>query len=358
MNVHLKPLSFKKYSLTLIYTFLFIGLMISWMEIYFERIYGDLTRLGNFPERYFGWQYPQPSISPDLFKDYSFNEADILVIGDSFSIGRTWQTKLVSEGLKVGTMHWGELKTKSEAMPSDLGNALRTSGFKGRYVVIESVERLFQDRMKALSEVQNPPFVKKAFVINSDFPLYPFNNRELFSWNKLNGGEWGFKALYNSIKLFLNLPDGYLKSGMSQAIKFDGCDFFSHRLCNYALFVDGDFKKGTFTSIDNVLEVNKSLQQSGIQPIWVIVPDKATIYLGYGKLNKQPYQNIWQLFSQHPELTAPDLGTAFVDKSRKIKDLYLSNDTHLGVNGFLYMGDIVAKEIQNLNINKTKLLSP
>jgi hypothetical protein len=142
MNVHLKPLSFKKYSLTLIYTFLFIGLMISWMEIYFERIYGDLTRLGNFPERYFGWQYPQPSISPDLFKDYSFNEADILVIGDSFSIGRTWQTKLVSEGLKVGTMHWGELKTKSEAMPSDLGNALRTSGFKGRYVVIESVGRL------------------------------------------------------------------------------------------------------------------------------------------------------------------------------------------------------------------------
>ena len=90
----------------------------------------------------------------------------------------------------------------------------------------------------------------------------------------------------------------------------------------------------------------------------MIVPDKATIYLGYGKLNKHPYQNIWQLLSQNPDLIAPDLATAFIDKSRKIKDLYLSNDTHLGVNGFLYMGDIIANEIHNLNINKTKSFSP
>ena len=65
MNVHLKPLSFKKYSLSLIYLFLFIAVIFGCMEIFFEKLYGDLTRIGNFPERYFGWQSPQPSIPPD-----------------------------------------------------------------------------------------------------------------------------------------------------------------------------------------------------------------------------------------------------------------------------------------------------
>ena len=341
MNVHLQPISFKKYSLILIYTLFFMAIIAWCMEIYFEKLYGDLARVGNFPERYFGWQAPQPTISPDLLKDYPLAEADILVIGDSFSVSRIWQTKLIADGLKVGTMIWDELKT-GDTLPSDLGEALRDAGFNGRYVVIESIERLFQKRMKTLTKAHYP-IVKKDIFINMDFPLYPFTQRERFSLSKLNGADWGVKALYNTVKLFLNLPDKYLKSRYVQAIHFDGCQLFSHRLCNYAIFVESDFKKETFNSIANVLAVNKNLQSVGIRPIWMIVPDKATVYLGYGALNQYPYQNIWQLFAQYPELIAPDLGAAFIPKSRTVKDFYMPNDTHLSTNGFLYLGDFMAQ---------------
>ena len=355
MNVHLKPLSFKKYSLSLIYLFFFIAVIFGCMEIFFEKLYGDLTRIGNFPERYFGWQSPQPSIPPDLFKDYPLNEADILVIGDSFSMGRTWQTKLISEGLKVGTIHWDDLQTGG-VLHRDLGNQLRSSGFKGHYVIIESIERLFQLRMNTLFKVTFHPIVKTSLAVAQDSEDQ-LTSRERVSWSKINGGGWAVTALYNSIKLFLNLPIKYLKSGGVQAVNFDGCQWFSHRLCNYAVFLDGDFKKETFISIANVLTVNKNLKTAGIEPIWVIVPDKATVYLGYGVLNKYPYKNIWQLLAQYPELNAPDLGSVFIRESRIIKDLYMPNDTHLSTNGFLYMGNFIDNEMHKLVTNKPQSFS-
>ena len=355
MNVHLKPLSFKKYSLSLIYLFLFIAVIFGCMEIFFEKLYGDLTRIGNFPERYFGWQSPQPSIPPDLFKDYPLNEADILVIGDSFSMGRTWQTKLMSEGLKVGTIHWDDLQTGG-VLHSDLGNQLRSSGFKGHYVIIQSIERLFQSRMNTLSKGTFHSIVKTSLVVGSEKLGDQLTSRERVSWSKINGGGWSVKALYNSIKLFLNLPDNYLKSGDVQAIKLNGCYVFSHRLCNnYAIFatgVDGDFDKKTFNSSANVLTININLLSLGIQPIWTIVPDKSTVYLGYGVLNKYPYKNIWQQLAQYPELNAPDLGSVFIRESRIIKDFYMPNDTHLSTNGFLYMGDFIDNEMHKLVTNQ------
>lgn len=350
MNVHLKPISFRKYSLILIYSLLTMA-MIAWgMEFYFEKLYGDLTRIGNFPEHYFGWQLEQPPIMPENLKDYPMNEADILVIGDSFSLSRVWQSKLIAAGLKVSTITWQELKT-DEALRADLGEALRAAGFKGHYVIIESIERLFQIRMKVLSPSRES-IIKHELILNSDFPMYPLVKRERISFDKLNGAYWGVKALYNTIKLSLNVSDKYLKSGAVQAVSFDGCQLFSHRLCNYGIFVDGEFKKETFNSIDNVLTVNKNLQNAGIQPIWLIVPDKSTIYLGYGALGKYPYQNIWQKFAEYPELIAPDLGTAFIKQSRIIKDFYMPNDTHLSTNGFLYLGDFMANEMRNFQANQ------
>ncbi len=363
MNIHLKPVSLRKYSVILIYSFFIMAIIAWFMEFYFEKLSGDLTRAGSFTERDFGWQIQRPAISSEDLKDYSLAEADVLVIGDSFSMSHVWQTKLAANGLKVGTMHWQDLRSPSQILlgglanlanplRSDLGDALRTAGFKGRYVIIESVEWLFQERMKSLSKESNP-IVKHEVVINTSFPLYPFTRREHISLSKLNGVDWGVKALCNKIKLFFNSSEIY-SSGNIRAIKFNGCQFFSHRLCNYSLFTDVEFEQKTFNSIANVLTVNKNLQAAGIKPIWAIVPNKSTVYLGYGALNQYPYQNIWQLFAQYPELITPDLGGLFIQKSRIIKDFYMPNDTHLSTNGFLYLGDIMLSELRKIQTNQTK----
>jgi hypothetical protein len=350
MSVHLQTISYKKYSLTLIYALVVMAILSWGMEFYFQKLYGDLTRIGNFPERDFGWNALQPAIEPQLFKDYPLEEADILIIGDSFSVSRVWQSKLIAEGMKVSTIIWQDLKT-DERLPNNLGEVLRSAGFKGRYVIIESIERLFQSRMQKLAE-NTPPLIKRTLVIDAAFPLYPFTQRQRISFDKLNGADWGVKALYNHIKLKLDLPQEYLKSGAVQAVKINTCAWFSHHLCQYAIFVDGDFKKQTFNSINNVLAVNKNLQEAGFQPIWMLVPDKSTVYLGYGVLGQYPYQNIWQTFAQHSELIAPDIASAFIPKSRATVDFYMPNDTHLSTIGFLYMGDYMAKGMRNIMNNQ------
>lgn len=353
MNSYLYPVSFKKYSLTLIYGFFFVAIIAWGLEFYFETLYGDLTRVGYFSERDFGWQtlelpeqrkdYPSLVIPVEHFKDYVLAEADIVVIGDSFSIDRVWQTKLIADGLKVITLSWTDLKA-TESLRSDLGDSLRAQGFKGRYVIIESVERRFQERMESLSKERNA-IAKHTIKINSSLPIYS-PTRSLLSMTEPNGAGWNLKTLVNKIRLSGNLYDGYLQSGLTRAINFEGCAFFSHKLCNVALFFKGDFDKKTFSAIDNVLTVNKNLQQVGIQAIWLVIPDKSTVYLGYGKYNSHPYTNSWQLLAQYPELIAPNLGESFIQKSRIIKDFYLPNDGHLSTIGYLYLGDIVRDGLQ------------
>jgi hypothetical protein len=319
------------------------------MEFFFEKLYGDLTRIGYFTERDFGWYSPQQTIPPEQFKNYSLAEADVLVIGDSFSEKRAWQTRLIADGLKVTTLHWKDLKTAGEwnLLPDNLSVALQTAGFKGRYVIIESIERLFQERVKTLSSEHHP-------IVKPDIAIYsaPYGKRKRVSLSQPNGANWSINALSNTLRLSLIKPDRYIESQRVQAIKFDGCRLFSNRLCSYALFFHDDFTKKTFSAIDNVLIVNKQLQVAGIQAIWVVIPDKSTVYLGYGKYNKFPYQNIWQQFSEHSELIAPNLDTLFIQKKYTITDFYMPNDGHLSTNAYLYLGDFMTKGLHKLQANQ------
>ena len=348
MNYHLKPIDFRKYTLILIFSF--IGMIcISWcVEFFFQRIEGDLTRIGYFPERYFGWNIKQPKVNPKLLKDYPLNQADVLVIGDSFSEPGIWQTKLIEDGLKVSTMTWSELKSSRVffALPSNLGQLLAEAGFKGRYVIIESIERQFPACMTEFSEGQ-PPIVKQNRILPGHII-----EREHFSFKNLNGAHWNIKAVSRMIDLISNSPayirTDNVRSDNTYAIKINGCEWFSNRVCNYALFVNGDFEKATFSFSANVLIVNKNLKQFNFQPIWLIVPDKATVYLGYGAFAWNPYKNVWQLPSEYPELVVPDVATYFREKAPTIKDFYLPNNTHLSVNGYLSLGEFMKSELHKL----------
>src|SRR6266481_8864887 len=71
---------------------------------------GELTRLGLLPERLFGWTKPQPTLDIKWMQQASMQEADVLVIGDSFSDGRVWQTVLTQHGLKVRTDSWNNMR--------------------------------------------------------------------------------------------------------------------------------------------------------------------------------------------------------------------------------------------------------
>lgn len=347
MNYHLKPIDFRNYALILICALFMMVVAALSMEIYFETIESDLTRVGYFSERDFGWQAPQLAIPGALIGDYPFNEADVLVIGDSFSNFRIWQSQLIRNGLKVHTLHWADLN--NGFLPKNLGQGLRSAGFKGRYVVIETVERALFPRANILSPEQYQFAQKYPVTLNTPLPnigKYDLISRNKFSFKNLNGLDWNIKTLINRIKLFWKLPKTLI-SGTTVLVDLEqqGCKVFTSHLCQYGLFFAEDFIKETFNFMDNIVYLDKGLKEQNIQPIWVVIPDKSTIYLGYGKLNIHPYQNPWHLFAQYPDIIAPNLAEAFIKKSQEVKDLYLPSNTHFGSIGYLYLGDIILNEI-------------
>lgn len=353
MNFHARQISYKKYGVLLVTLLFFIAVAIWLLETYFGALYGDLTRIGQLDERDFGWQMHQPTVPEGLLKSYPLDEADVLVIGDSFSNGLIWQSRLISAGYKPSTLSWRKLKPCS--LGANLGQLIRHGGFRGHYVVIENVEHGFQDRMSRTCELSDT-LDGKAY--NGLPPqAAPPTDRMLTTLSRDHlGGAWVMNALVNKIKLayFFDVSSTkYLDFGNAGArvVPIDGCNLFSNRLCSYGVFYAKDFEKKTFSALENVLSMSRELRKENLEPIWLVVPDKATVYLGYGKLNANLYVNVWDNLAGHTELVAPNLGEAFRQQSRLIKDFYKPNDVHLSTNGYLYLGDLMVDLIKRQNTN-------
>lgn len=349
MNFRINPLSYRKYCLILIVPLYAIAIAVWVMEAYFGTLNGDLTRIGQLDERDFGWRMQQPPVPAQHLKSYPLTEADILIFGDSFSNGLLWQSKLVSAGYKPSTLKSSVLKPCG--LGHNLGEIVRQAGFKGRYVVIENIEHSFQTLMSSICDISSQ--ISGVAYSGSPPQTNLLIDRSLFSLNREPlGGDWVINALINKIKMtyFFEASTNYLEFGNAETrvVPIGSCNMFSNRLCNYGLFYYHDFDKKTFGSIDIVLSISRDLKKVGIDTIWLVVPDKSTVYLGGGKLNMNPYVNIWDEFARHPELAAPNLGEAFAQNSRLIKDFYKPNDTHLSTNGYLKLGDIMVNLISPL----------
>lgn len=338
MNWLIYPLSAKIYNLVIVCTWICLTVLYWWLSIFFEPLDGDLTRVGFFSENSFGWRQQQPSIAPELLKNYPINEADVVVIGDSFSASLVWQTKLIASGYKISTASITDTN-----LCNNLGEFLRLSGFNGKYLIIESIERAFQDRVNNCTQNNTtnhnyktfaalpPPPTSRSLNYSTPNPMPSFNLG------------WAIRTLTNETQLYNKAPEkGELKSfGNADVATLDGCSFFSNKLCKYGLFYNADFHKKPFGSIDRILSINHNLQQTGIRVIWLVIPDKATVYLGPGKFNKYPYVNIWNELTKRLELTAPNLSELFTRQAKQIKDFYAPNNTHMSVQGSLYLGELV-----------------
>ena len=80
------------------------------------------------------------------------DQADVLVIGDSFSMYYAWQSPLVGAGYRIASAHWDKIGPLCD----DFASWLRREGFKGKLVLIESIERLLPERLDAGARLPQP----------------------------------------------------------------------------------------------------------------------------------------------------------------------------------------------------------
>lgn len=294
---------------------------------------GDLTRTGKLPESMFGWTKQQPAIEQNLLQSATWQEADVLVIGDSFTSPRIWQTVLTRHNLRVRTEDW----TSVRGICGDFTPWLHMQGFRGQYVIIEVVERNAEDTLSKSAHcniMKSHPLIDKHVIPPAT--LYDRQNTAMSGrlsigiqteLNVLKYNQLQDKPDFMAWDLAWDLPNGVRIKHLP-----DGCDLFSHQHCQDVLFLGNEHPHDYGEDMLAIMEkINARLD--GFIPIWVIVPDKSTVYL-------RPDKKFWD--KAEIRFHAPNILRTFRQAiQEKTVDLYPANDTHLSTTGYLMMGDAI-----------------
>lgn len=297
---------------------------------------GDLTRVGQLPESAFGWRKPQPKIDRRLMQQAAWQDADVLVIGDSFSEPRVWQSVLVAQGYRVRTEHWTAIRGICEGfMP-----ALRQQGFRGRYVVLEVVER---------NVTQGLPDSVACRRMDMHHNLSADMDREPPPVTFDPDGQRYDGRLSIGIQTALNFRDYAARStqpgftsvvvpnGVRVARVENGCALFSHRRCQDALFWAGDSPKDIDDEVlDSMTTLDRRME--GVVPIWVVVPNKSTAYL-------YPDKTFWHRAVQR--FDTPDMLQLIRGRiERGEVDVYPGNNSHFSTSTYLQMGEAILERMR------------
>ena len=314
----------------------FISVPIVWISLFFTTYHGDLTRVGKWLESDFGAGEAQQAIDTKLLVSNRIQDADILVIGDSFSENLYWQTQLSKSGKNVATIHWGAIGFVCEDLPI----RLKESGFKGQQIIIQSVERVAENQFeKSVNCVSS-----KQITLDSARTSKPIDTSFTGETFNINGQFLaGLETLYHSaaIRLIPYYPKihNFKSTGTHiQSIK-DGCLYFTNKLCQYGLFFHEDFKRNSLNSktIKNIKILKDRL--NAYKTTWVVIPNKSTIYSDRALFEKT--NQFWEEL-ENAQL-GPNLFKVIENNKSLIKNLYAPNDSHFSTEGYQFIGQIINK---------------
>jgi hypothetical protein len=323
-------------------TLFFISLPIVWISLFFNTYHGDLTRVGKWTDHDFTWSIEQKPIDPSLQRSPDIKDADVLVIGDSFSASLYWQSVLIKDNLKVTSLTWSQI---GNLLCQDFEVTLKEQGFKGKHIIIESVERVAKRQFEKSVNCQSSKTFPKQTANHNAGP-HPIVGQADFimNWN----GQFiaGLQTILNSAGIRIHSDYTYLYNLLSKNVRIyeikDGCRYFSNRLCQYGLFFKEDYQQAGLN--DKVLEDIKTLKNrlTNYQTTWVVIPNKSSIY--HREELFESSADFWAKLSK--ENLGPDLFKATQEAKLNIKDIYAPNNTHYGSSGYLFVGEQIASYLK------------
>lgn len=309
------------------------------ISLMIEPINNDLTRVGGYAERDFGWNAPQTVIKLKANGKF-ITDPDVMVLGDSFSFGNVWQSILQTQSsLSFLSFHY----KKAGCISNWIDYALSRPSAKT--IVIESVERAFMSRFLNLNacrpEIPIPFELPEADSIASRATWPP-------EWHIL----YAFKVAINRLKMDLNPNDSVRgKNVVNSPINAD-CAKFSNRRADRLLYYKEDEEKMHWKledrnrAISNSLQIQKKIAEHGKKFVLIVIPDKLSVYkpcildVNHLKANNEP-DIIKSLMASG--VNTPDLLSEFQKNTGNMPDLYYPNDSHLSINGYIMMTETLSK---------------
>lgn len=301
---------------------------------WFEPLYGDLTRLGGYPERDFGWNQAVDEFDPPIasFGDWT-RPVDILVIGDSFANLRPrqqWQNVLAARtGWRIHTL---------DVHHVDVAKLVRSPIYAAnppKVVIWNVVERDLvseygRERAGCPETVIIPPV---GLATPAPLPSESAAVMRPRPWSSVNPG-FVWTWIYHQAWRFASGED----SGGTLKLKLSREDLFSSRISDQLLVYANDERKGAWKPADldavrcALAGIALRFQANGITAfVTALAPDKSS---AYGPWLREP-EKIAE--SRLPDLLerfqVPDARLdAAVRKSvaTGIRDVYMPDDTHWG----------------------------
>jgi hypothetical protein len=307
--------------------FLLVGVLLPILALQFvQPLSGDLTRIGRLPERAFGWNTVQEARSgrPSTVE---LGDADILIVGDSFSISGAWQAYAFSPEQRYATLRLGRLCV-------DFPQFVAALGAKAKTLIVEVVER-------NAHTVLGVDCAKTYFV-----PLGGEQTLRSTREQGILGGVFGFKYVFGAALYYL-APGSQHRAGADGGVWVrdvdDGCALLSNRDCQFGLFLGNDFTSPDLGDID--LKSNKlaALKVPFERLLVVVVPNKSSVYLE-SRERAQNKDGHLRALGQRMGVDVVALHVAFYDAKSKIKDLYLPDNTHLSTRGYRELANLVVSQ--------------
>lgn len=338
------------------------GLLFFVLGMRMQPIDGDLTRIGAYSERLYGWSTPQRVFTKPLYGSSVADQSDVLVVGDSFATAMTrhqWQNHVVAAtGLKVSTV---------SSYDTTLGQVLRDPAFQAhppRFLVLTLVERNFPSALARQASCSAPQgvashAVPETVVDTSASGVYiptVANGTELTRTTEW--ADWRDVTLGLAVKQLVR-ESVYQFSGhqTTKAWQYglDRSDLFSNALPDRLLVFRGDVEKTAQwrevgqKGIDCLIDaLRRQVEANGRTRLVLLVsPDKLTAYAPWvtDPVVRQ-LSELDALAQRHPDLMPPINRSLQRAIAAGHADIYLPNNTHWGIKGHMVVGHAVAEFLQ------------
>ena len=341
MNSSTSSSDFRRFGLGFLLLAFAPGLGLFLLGVWLEPLAGDLTRIGGFSERDFGWRTPQIGFKNPLpIDEGAYAYRDLWVLGDSFATAwpkLQWQNHLREKtGRSIGTLNINRIS---------IDRLLQDPEFQvhpPKILIIESAERYLTLR---LNETQAPP-VPNAQVTPKRPSVSPLRmpqaaGREpLLRSQALSDVQIPFAGRY----LLRSFQREILRQspGHTLRLKLSRDGLFSSRRAQELLVFEEDLQKERLWRSLGVSEITARLERlrarveaNGVTRLVVLIaPDKLTAYRDVlNEPSLRPYTELSALISSAPNLI-PDTAHALEKAIHEgIEDVYLPDDTHWGSSG-------------------------